>query len=161
MKYYEIKPEAMKILKPLYSVEFEQVGFYKQLSAIANKLGFLKAEKYFLTESQEEATHFDKWQSYITGRGNDFQVPDMEAPKEKAKDLYELIELSLQKEIEVSEMYEDAAQKMMGIDQLTYQEMIDFLKIQNEAAKAYTDFCAVLEGLDKAGQLTAELSLFE
>jgi ferritin len=160
MKYFTIKPDVIKILKPLYSIEFEQVAFYKQLSAVANKLGFLKAEKYFLAESQEEATHFDKWQDYIVGRGNDFEVPSIEAPSDSSKDLYQLIESALSKEIEVSEMYSEAAIKVMALDQLVYQEMLDFLKIQNEAIKTYTDYCAVLEDLDKAGQLVAEDSIF-
>jgi ferritin len=161
MKYMTLKPEAMKILKPLYSIEASQIMFYKQLSAVANKLGFLRAEKYFLAESQEEATHFDKWQNYIVGRGNDFQVPGIEAPEDSSKNLYELIESALKMEIEVSDMYNEAAMKLMGVDQLAYQECIDFLKIQNEAISTYTDYCAVLEGLDKDGQLVAEHSLFE
>jgi len=158
----KIEKSILRILLPLAAVELAQVGFYKQLSADANRLGFLKAQKYFLKESQEEAEHFDGWLDYITGRGNDFTVPAIPAPSVTTQSLLDCIVAALNKEIEVSKMYNDAAISLMGLDQLVYQKILDYLKIQNEAIQIYTDMAAVFEGLedDKTGQLVAEQALF-
>ena len=51
--------------------------------------------------------------------------------------------------------------KLFAVDQLAYQKLIGYLQIQNEAVAFYTDMCAVFEGLDKAGEMTAEHSYFE
>lgn len=151
----------MKVVNPLIALELEQHAFYMDLSVIANGLGYLRAEKFFQSEAEEERGHFVKWINYVTGRGNSIKTPKVDGGNVKAKSLYELIELSLEKEIEVSEAYQDAAKQLFAQDQLVYQEIMDFLKIQNEAIKFFTDACALLEGLDKTGELVAEHSLFE
>jgi ferritin len=159
----KISKTIMSIINPLASLEMEQVGFYKQLSALANNLGFNKAAAYFLIESQEEATHFDKWSSYITGRGNEFKVPAMIETNAQSASLIDLVNYAFKKEVMVSKEYNNAALQIMVEDQLTYQEIIDFLKIQNDAIKTYSDMLMTLEGLeeDKAGQLIAEQILFQ
>lgn len=160
-KYYEISDEAMEIIAPLAEIELEQSTFYNQLAIVANKLGFLMAQKYFNQEAIEEKEHFMGWADYISGRGNAYTVPAIGITKCKSKSLFELIEMALEKEIEVSKLYAEQGMKLFNVDQLAYQKLIGYLQIQNEAIIFYTDLCAVFEGLDKAGELTAEHSYFE
>jgi hypothetical protein len=69
--------------------------------------------------------------------------------------------MALAKEVEVSKLYAEQGMKLFAVDQLAYQKLIGYLQIQNDAIIFYTDLCAVFEGLDKAGELTAEHSYFE
>lgn len=161
-EYYKLPQEALNIITSLASLEYEQVSFYKRLAQQSNSLGYLRAEKYFMKESIEESEHFDKWLNYVNGRGNDFTIPEVSKQNEKQSNLYELIEAALEKEVEVSKYYAKMAVKLFEIDQLAYQEILDFLKIQNQAVAIYTDYCAVLEGITSKGDfITAEHSLFE
>jgi ferritin len=161
-EYYKLPQEALNIITSLASLEYEQVSFYKRLAQQSNSLGYLRAEKYFMKESIEESEHFDKWLNYVNGRGNDFTIPEVSKQSDKHANLYELIEAALEKEVEVSKYYAKMAVKLFEIDQLAYQETLDFLKIQNEAVAIYTDYCAVLEGITEKGDfLTAEHSLFK
>lgn len=160
-KYYELSEESMEIIAPLAEIELEQSTFYNQLAIVANKLGFLMAQKYFNQEAIEEKEHFMGWADYISGRGNAYTVPAIGITKCKSKSLFELIEMALEKEIEVSKLYAEQGMKLFNVDQLAYQKLIGYLQIQNEAIIFYTDLCAVFEGLDKAGELTAEHSYFE
>ena len=159
----KISKPTMSIINPLASLEMEQVGFYKQLSALASNMGFNKAAAYFLAESQEEATHFDKWLDYVTGRGNEFNVPAMVAPTTPSASLIDLVNHAIEKETAVSKEYNKGALEVMVKDQLTYQLMLEFLRIQSDAIKTYSDMVATLEGLedDKSGQLIAEQILFQ
>lgn len=160
-EYYYISDKAMEIIAPLAEIELEQSTFYNQLALTANRLGFLKAQKYFNQEAIEEKEHFMGWVDYISGRGNDYTVPAIGITKCKSKNLYELIEMALAKEVEVSRLYSEQGMKLFAVDQLAYQKLIGYLQIQNEAIAFYTDMCAVFEDLDKNGEMAAEHSYFE
>ena len=160
-KYYELSEESMEIIAPLAEIELEQSTFYNQLAVVANRLGFLMAQNYFNQEAIEEKEHFMGWVDYISGRGNNYTVPAIGITKCKSKSLYELIEMALAKEVEVSKLYAEQGMKLFNVDQLAYQKLIGYLQIQNDAIIFYTDLCAVFEDLDKAGELTAEHSYFE
>lgn len=158
---YKLSPEVMAILSPLAEVEYNQSSFYIQLAAIANRLGFFKAEKYFLNESLEEREHFLKHYEYIQGMGNDFQVPAMSKPETNSKSLYDLTEKALNMEQTVTSAYRLAAKKLMDLDPVTYNHIAYFLTIQVEAVKFYMDACVKLRGLDgKTGELIAENTVF-
>jgi len=158
---YEIPKKAMNIINSLAKLELGQTSFYKRLAQQANKSGFLLAEKYFIAESIEENEHFLGWQNYVNGRGNDFCVPSTEEYDIEAKDLTELIELSLEKEIEVSIAYNEAYSELLSIDVPTAIKAIEYIVIQTAAVAIYKDYAATFEGLDKSGQLIAEHSIFE
>lgn len=159
---YKLTPEVMNILNPLAEIEYYQSSFYIQLAAIANKLGFFKAEKYFLNESSEEREHFLKHYTYIQGMGSDFKVPSIGAVDTSAKNLYELTEKALDMEEKVTEAYKEAAKKLSGMDQATYNHILLFLTIQTEAVAFYIDACAALTDLGgKAGEMIVEKSVFK
>jgi ferritin len=158
---YKLSPEVMAILSPLAEIEYYQSSFYIQLAALSNKLGFYKAEKYYLQESLEEREHFLKHYEYIQGMGSEFQVPSMSKPETSAKNLYDLTEKALNMEETVTDAYRAAAKKLMELDPISYNHLTYFLNVQVEAVKFYMDACAKLHGLDgKNGELIAEKSVF-
>lgn len=158
---YKLSPEVMSILSPLAEVEYAQSSFYIQLAAIANRLGFFKAEKYFLEESAEERMHFLKHYEYIQGMGSKFQVPALSKPETDGKSLYDLVEKALNMEVTVTDAYRAAAKKLMDLDPITYNHIMWFINIQIEAVKFYLDACAKLYQLDgKTGELVAENTVF-
>ena len=159
---YKLDNKVMEILKPLISIELAQSSFYVQLANICNEKGFLKAEQYFLNESKEEREHFLIHYEYVTGQGSYFQTPAIEEFEEYAETLYEITELALIMEGKVSEMYKKAALEMASLDQMTYNHLLQFLKIQQDAMKFYIDATSVLFGIeDKGGSLVAEKSIFK
>jgi ferritin len=159
---YKLDAKVMEILKPLISIELAQSSFYVQLANLCNKKGFLKAEAYFLNESKEEREHFLIHYDYVTGQGSEFQTPEIEEFEESAETLYEITELALTMEGKVSEMYKKAALDMATIDQMTYNHLLQFLKIQQDAMKFYIDATTVLFGIeDKGGSLVAEKMIFK
>ena len=159
---YKLDAKVMEILKPLISIELAQSSFYVQLANLCNKKGFLKAEAYFLNESKEEREHFLIHYDYVTGQGSEFQTPEIEEFEESAETLYEITELALTMEGKVSEMYKKAALDMANIDQMTYNHLLQFLKIQQDAMKFYIDATTVLFGIeDKGGSLVAEKMIFK
>lgn len=159
---YKLDNKVMEILKPLISIELAQSSFYIQLANLCNKKGFLKAEKYFLNESKEEREHFLMHYDYVTGQGSDFQTPAIEEFEESAETLYEITELALEMEGKVSEMYKKACNELCTIDPMTYNHLLQFLKIQQDAMKFYIDATSVLFGIeDKACSLVAEKSVFK
>lgn len=152
----------MAILQPLVEIELYQSSVYVSIANACNRLGYMKAESYFLGESKEERDHAMIHYDYIVGRGSDFIMPEIDKPEiGKGSDLYALTESALKMENEVSSMYQNACAKVFPICQMTYNHLLQFLKIQQEAMKFYIDACAVLSDLDKAGQLVAEKSVFK
>ena len=159
---YKLDNKVMGILKPLISIELAQSSFYVQLASLCNKKGFLKAEAYFLNESKEEREHFLIHYDYVTGQGSDFQTPAIEEFEESAETLYEITELALEMEGKVSDMYKKACNEVCSLDPMTYNHLLQFLKIQQDAMKFYIDATSVLFGIeDKACSLLAEKSVFK
>jgi ferritin len=159
---YKLDEKVMEILKPLISIEIAQSSFYVQLANLCNEKGFLIAEDYFLNESKEEREHFLIHYNYVTGQGSYFQTPAIEEFVEEANNLYDIVELALSMEARVSEMYKSAASEMAMLDQMTYNHLLQFLKIQQDAMKFYIDACATLVDIqDKAGFLVAEKMIFK
>lgn len=158
---YKLSPKAMEILEPLVRIELFQSSVYVQLANLANKAGFLKAEDYFLNESKEEREHAMIHYDYIVGRGSDFQMPKIEEPSEEGTTLCDITEVALKMEAEVSSMYQSAAAEMFTVCQMSYNHLLQFLKIQQDALKFYIDACSVLRDLDKGGELVAEKSVFK
>ena len=154
---YKLSPEVMKVLKPLVDLELYQSSVYIQAANRCNRLGYLEAEKYFLAESKEERAHALIHYDYITGRGSDFVMPSIDKPDEiEGEDLYAVLEQILEMEDMVSKAYGEASSKVFDICQMTYNHLLKFQKIQQDALKFYIDACAVLYNLDKAGQLVVE-----
>jgi|694.fasta_scaffold83186_2 ferritin len=161
-KIYKLDGKVMSILEPLISIEIAQSSFYVQLANLCNEKGFLIAEDYFLNESKEEREHFLIHYSYVTGQGSYFQTPAIEEFVEEANNLYDIVELALSMEARVSEMYKSAASEMAMLDQMTYNHLLQFLKIQQDAMKFYIDACATLVDIqDKSGFLVAEKMIFK
>lgn len=161
-KIYKLDEKVMGILEPLISIEIAQSSFYVQLANLCNEKGFLIAEDYFLNESKEEREHFLIHYNYVTGQGSYFQTPAIEEFIEEANNLYDIVELALSMEAKVSEMYKSAASEMAMLDQMTYNHLLQFLKIQQDAMKFYIDACATLVDIqDKAGFLVAEKMIFK
>lgn len=161
-KIYKLDEKVMETLKPLISIEIAQSSFYVQLANLCNEKGFLIAEDYFLNESKEEREHFLIHYNYVTGQGSYFQTPAIEEFIEEANNLYDIVELALSMEAKVSEMYKSAASEMAMLDQMTYNHLLQFLKIQQDAMKFYIDACATLVDIqDKAGFLVAEKMIFK
>lgn len=161
-KMYKLDEKVMEVLKPLISIEIAQSSFYVQLANLCNEKGFLKAEAYFLNESKEEREHFLIHYEYVTGQGSYFQTPAIEEFVEEASNLYEIVELALAMENKVSGMYKKAASEVCTLDQMTYNHLLQFLKIQQDAMKFYIDACATLVDIeDKAGYLVAEKMIFK
>ena len=158
---YKLSDKAMSILEPLVHIELFQSSVYVQLANLANKAGFLKAEDYFLNESKEEREHAMIHYDYIVGRGSDFQMPNIEEPSEEGTTLYDITKAALEMEAEVSTMYQEAAAKMFPVCQMSYNHLLQFLKIQQDALKFYIDACSTLNGLEKTGELVAEKSVFK
>jgi ferritin len=159
---YKLDEKVMEVLEPLISIEIAQSSFYVQLANLCNEKGFLIAEDYFLNESKEEREHFLIHYNYVTGQGSYFQTPAIEEFIEEANNLYDIVELALSMEAKVSEMYKSAASEMAILDQMTYNHLLQFLKIQQDAMKFYIDACATLVDIqDKAGFLVAEKMIFK
>ena len=158
---YKLSDKVINIIMPLAKMELYQSSFYNRVGAISNNLGYLEAEKYFYNESNEEKEHFDMWKEYVLGRGNDFEIPAIDSPEAAGNTLYDLAELALAMEAEVSTMYQEAAADVFPICQMTYRKMQEFIKIQEDAMKFYVDACTVLAKLDKAGELVVEKRVFK
>ena len=148
----------MEALTGLAKLELFQSSFYYRCAAVANKLGCLKAEQYFMHEAQEERSHFEMHMDYIMGKGNDFVVMDIPGSMFNAEDLYGITEKAKETEGEVTVAYEKA---MNDVSNETKNHLLKFMTIQTEAFKFYTDACAALDGMTKSEQKLHEKQVYK
>lgn len=158
MEKYKLSATDMEVLSGLAKLELFQSSFYYRCAAVANNMGYLKAEAYFMNEAQEERSHFEMHMDYILGKGNDFTIMDIPGSMFSAEDLYGITEKAKEMEGNVTVAYEEAMNK---VSNETKNHLLKFMTIQTEAFKFYTDACASLDGLTKSEQKLHEKQVYK
>lgn len=142
-----LKPEIKKWLEKSVESELYASNFYKHLANQLQRLGFFGAQKYFLNESAEELTHYQKLIDYINDMGGVINIPEVAQITDSIKNIGDALELSYDIELSLmkqyQEFYEEAEEKYS--DCVTATFIIEFLQIQRKSVGEYGDLISRLE----------------
>ena len=128
------------ILNKQIKKELMSSQIYRGMSCWLDNEGWVDAPKYFFTSAQEELTHMDKIYQYLFDRNVLAKVPVTEEVKQEFEDIRELIEYSLEHEIEITKNWEDISETAKEEDDSTTYEFAQwFLKEQVEEENKWRD----------------------
>ena len=128
------------ILNAQIKNELVSSQIYRGMSAWLDNKGWMGASKYYFKTGGEELVHMDKIYQFIFDRNAKVIVPGCEMVKQEFTDIRNLVEESLQHEMQVTKQWESISQlaKAEG-DNTTYQFAQWFLNEQIEEEAKFRD----------------------
>lgn len=138
--------KSMKsVLQEALYLELYQSNLWKALANQMQQYGFFGTQKYFLTESAEELTHYQMHVEFQNDMGDCADMPSIEAIKDKVKTIGESLEIGYEMELEVYNKYKEFYKKAENEDCVVGQFLLQFLEIQRKAVGHYGDLLAKYE----------------
>lgn len=156
--------EVVDLLTKRLQDEYNHHYFYQAASNWCRGVGFDKAAKYFLDESNEELGHARGIEDYLIDWNVVPSLPKLSTPKLEFKNLAETIEVSYDNEYKLYVEYEETSVDILKMGEMcTFDFLQSYRKNQNDAVKAYSDMLNILEGMNvdsKFEMLMVEENLF-
>lgn len=155
-----LTPEIKNMLDEAIHGELYVSNLYKHLGNQLQRLGFFGAQKYFLNESADELTHYQKIVDFQNDVGAVAKVPAIEAMTDTVGGLVDAIQIFYDNELELYYSYSDNYQTAAG-DPVVQQFLLQFLEIQRTSVGEAADLlarCKLIEG-DKCGLLIIDQEL--
>jgi ferritin len=140
-----------QVLIPEYCVEKFNEALYQEMYVshlyhhIANHMqmmGYFGAQKFFLGESQDELTHFQKIVDFLNDIGEVAKMPSIPAMNEEVESLMGVLTMAYEQEVELMNFYRDFYK---SADPVCQQILLKFIEIQRKASGEYGDLIARLE----------------
>lgn len=142
---FALPDRAKEIIMELMAEEFDAVSFYTYLSFCCTNKGYFKAADYFMGESQSERGHFLRLSDFLQTRGIEPDVPAVKQPEIEFTDLRSGVKAAYEKEIALTEMYNEVIPLMFKIDTMAYLKLLEFMQVQEYAIKQMNDLWAMFE----------------
>jgi len=146
-----------KGLQEALQVELYQSNLWKHLANHLQRLGFFGSQKYFLAESAEELTHYQKIVEFMNDMGDVADVPAIEAIKDKIETIGDALEIAYETELDVYNQYKDLYKTAEEEDCAVAIFLQEFVLIQVKAVGAYGDLLAKY----KVAEATKEILEFD
>lgn len=145
------------------AIEFELGHFYlyKRLANIMQGMGYFGAQKYFLAESAEEDTHYQKHIDFLNDYGVAPKLPTLAPETEEIASLMDALVSAFENELDLLKFYRELA-KEEGEEYPEIGAYLNFfLDTQREHVGFYGDMIARLEtvGKDECGILIIDKEL--
>lgn len=115
---------------------------YHHVANHMQMMGYFGAQKFFMGESQDELTHFQKIVDFLNDIGELAKMPMIPAMTEEVDSLMGALTMAYEQEVELMNFYSDFY-KMA--DPVCQEILLDFIGIQRKAAGEYGDLIARLE----------------
>lgn len=146
-----------KGLQDALQVELYQSNLWKHLANHLQRLGFFGSEKYFMTESAEELTHYQIIADFMNDMGDVADVPAIEAIKDKIETIGDALEIGYETELDVLNQYKDLYKMAEEEDCAVAVFLQQFITIQVKAVGQYGDLLAKY----KVAEATKEILEFD
>lgn len=140
-----------QVLIPEYCVEKFNEALYQEMYVshlyhhVANHMqmmGYFGAQTFFLNESKDELTHFQKVVDFLNDIGEVAKMPSIPAMNEEVTSLMGALTMAYEQEVELMNFYSEFYK--MG-EPVCQQILLEFIEIQRKASGEYGDLIARLE----------------
>ena len=152
-----LSPSMKKGMQDAVYIELYQSNLWKSLANQLQRLGYFGSQKYFLTESAEELTHYQMHVEFMNDMGDCADLPKIDAVTDKVTDIGDALEVGYNIEMDVYKQYKDFYKKAEDEDVSVAQYILQFIEIQRKAVGHYGDLLAKY----KIAETTKELLEFD
>jgi len=155
-----ISQECKDMLDDAVHSELYASNLYKHSAIEVQRLGYLGTNKFFLKESADELTHYQRHVEFQNDVGTVAKVPMIEAMNDTIETLSDAIETGYETELELYNNYKEWYSETSD-DPVVQQFLLQFLEIQRTSVGEYGDLLARIQLVDqdKAGMLLIDQEL--
>lgn len=140
MKVKSLLTDNMKgWLQKSMASELYASNLYKHIANQLQKIGFFGGQKFYLAESSDELTHYQKLVDIVNDFGDVIDVPRVDAIKEIIEGLDDALEISYETELGLLNQYKEFYEMAEDEDCVLGQAILQFLEIQRKAVGEYGD----------------------
>ena len=152
--------KVVSLLGERLNDEYKAFYFYRSASNWCDNVGYKKAAEFFKAESDDELTHAQGLEKYITDWNMTAPLPLIAKPELEFSCLVDIINKAYEMEYALYEGYEDTSGELMDMeDYCTFDLLQRYRTIQRESVAEYSDFLNKLELIDPSNKF--ELFYFE
>lgn len=126
-----------KELNKFGKLELTASHVYQHLTNRMKTLGYFGAEKFFLGESLDERTHYNKLEQFMNDMNCELSVESLDPVKSEVTGIGDALQLAYQMEADLLEEYEKTSS--MEISKKVLILLQDFIMIQVSAVGEYGD----------------------
>lgn len=137
-----LSPAMKKGMQDAVYAELYQSNLWKSLANQLQKLGLFGSQKYFLSESAEELTHYQMHVEFMNDMGDCADLPKIDAVTDKVTDIGDALEIGYNTELDVYNQYKEFYEKAANEDVSVAQYVLQFIEIQRKAVGHYGDLLA-------------------
>ena len=155
-----ISQECKDMLDDAVHSELYASNLYKHIANEVQRLGYLGTNKFFLKESADELTHYQRHVEFQNDVGTVAKVPAIESMDEPIKTLSDAIETGYETEVQLYNDYKKWYGQASD-DPVVQQFLLQFLEIQRTSVGEYGDLLSRIQLVDgdKAGMLLIDQEL--
>ena len=139
-----LAPKIKSILDEAIAAELFAGHLYRHIANQLQRLGYFGAQKFFLAESANEASHYQTIADFMNDCGDVAGVPAVEAMDEPIGDLRDAIETAYETELQLRNDY-NRWYSACGDDAVTAQFLLQFLEIQRKSVGEFGDLISRLD----------------
>ena len=155
-----ISAEMKNLLDDAVHAELFASNLYKHIANQLQRLGYVGAAKFFLSESKEELKHYQLHAQFQNDVGTVATVPAIEAMTDSVKSFSDAMELAYETELDLYNSYKRWYAKAAS-DPAVQQFLLQFIEFQRTSVGEYGDLLARIQLVDqdKAGMLLIDQEL--
>lgn len=138
VKLYKLSESVINILTDRIKDEYTAHYYYRAATNWCEDMNYKKAAEFFKNEANDELTHSEKIQEYMTGFNIIPEIP--QAPtKHTFNSLIDIINGAYKMELDLMNEYNKNSQDLISEDITTFDFLTEFRQIQKGAVVEYND----------------------
>lgn len=138
VKLYKLSESVINILTDRIKDEYTAHYYYRAATNWCEDMNYKKAAEFFKNEANDELTHSEKIQEYMTGFNIIPEIP--QAPtKHTFNSLIDIINGAYKMELDLMNKYNKNSQDLISEDITTFDFLTEFREIQKGAVVEYND----------------------
>lgn len=138
VKLYKLDDSVVKILTDRLKDEYTAHYYYRAATNWCQDMNYKKAAEFFKNESNDELTHAEKIQEYMTGF-NIIPVIPQSPTKHSFDSLIDVINGAYKMELDLMKSYNKNSQDLFSEDITTFDFLTELREIQKGAVVEYND----------------------
>ena len=155
MKTTLIDAGCITMVQKAIEYELDASQTYLALANQMQGLGYFGAQRFFLSESNDERAHYQRHVDFLNDLGVVAAVPALKAQAVKAATFRDAFALAMGRETDLLEFYRDMTKKLFPEYPEVFAHFMEFVGIQVKAVGEYGDLLARIDAVadDKCGLL--------
>ncbi len=148
-----LSENVKSILDKSIESELYASNLYKYLANQMQRLGFFGTQKYFLNESADELTHYQKIVDFINDNGDVALMPKVDAISDEVTSIGVALQIAYETELSLLKDYKQYYLEVMKEDVAVAIFLQEYVMIQVKSVGEYMDLIATYNVAEKTQEI--------